>query len=177
MISSDQRYLTWQKKLAVNKAFRFFWVWWGIYSVAIYGLIVLYLLFYLHGERAVILAAVSAAFARLVVCEIIALIYKKPHPYQRLNFTPPTSWVFSLADKRYDGFPSQHISTAAAISLSIYLFFPGWGLLALATSAFMGMGRIIIGFHDALDVIFGFVAGLLSAYISYIFLYSWLFTR
>ena len=119
---SDTQYLTWQKKLANNKIFRQFWLFWGIYAVAIYALMGIIALVVYKDWKILVMTAVAAVFNRYVVCELIHLFYKKPHPYQRLNFTPPTSILFSFKDVRHDSFPSEHESTAIAIAAVFYFY-------------------------------------------------------
>ncbi len=130
--------------------------------MAVYFLIGAVFLFWTGGWKIVLLAGFSGIVARYLVCELIIRFYKKPHPYQSLNFNVPTSWLFSRQDKRSDAFPSQHTTTAAAIAVVFWLFSPVWGAVAMAAAIIIGIARIILGYHDIWDVVGGLFIGMLS---------------
>jgi hypothetical protein len=47
-----------------------------------------------HEWKQITLLAVAVVLARGVLCELVYLFYHKQRPYQRLGFTPPSSWFF-----------------------------------------------------------------------------------
>lgn len=158
---SDQKYLFWNKKLLEKKFFSKFFIFWGIYSVIFFGFAGLYL-FLEQGMRPIWLIFIAAIFAHFVVCKLTHFIYKKAHPYQRLNFLPPTSFLFSWSDNELDSFPSEHSATAAAIATILYYFNPDLGLSIFGITFVMSISRIILGYHDFLDVLAGWLLGILS---------------
>ena len=177
MLISDNQYLNWQKKLADNKSFRRFWVFWGIYSVLVYGVVVIYFFYHHQGWEAVAVAAMAALINRYIICEIIGYFYKKPHPYQKLGFSVISSWLFSFKDQKPDSWPSQHASAAMAISAVILFYSFPWGLVSVFTALMMGTARIILGYHYISDIIAGWVIGAISGLIIVNYLAPLLFTR
>ncbi len=177
MTISDQTYLAWHNKLGTNLWFRRFWVFLGIYSVVFYGLALIYILTLLQDWKIVVLAAVAGLITRYGACELAHLFYKKYHPYQRLNFNPPTSWLFSFKDTRHDAFPSEHAATSAALATIIFVFFPALGLWAFAFALLVGIGRIVLGYHEPSDIVAGYLVGIISAYLLYLLSLFMLFTR
>ena len=174
---SDQTYLNWQKKIAVNTFFGRFWVFWGIYVTGLLFATGGCLLFFEVGRQAVAAALATYVLARLIVCEIIYALYKKPRPAQRLNFHPPESKIFiSWVDKRLDSFPSSHSASLAAISLAFYFYFPALGLVWFIFTILNGLARIVLGYHEVIDVLAGWAIGLVSGLIITLWLAPLLFT-
>ena len=134
----DDFYLKQQQLLAGRKWYRRFWVGFGVYGVLFYYAAAVYLLLWPGGWKMLLPTGAAAFLARYVICEIIVLFYKKPHPYQRLNFKVPVNWLlFSSMDQRHDSMPSQHAVTAAAISAVLWSFFPPVGIVAFIILALM----------------------------------------
>ena len=165
MIITEAKYRFWQKQLAEKKFYRIFWGWWGLYSVLIF-IFAGAILFFFPGFR---LADLFALFAfllvRFVFCELTHLLYKKPHPYQKYNFQPLSTWLMSLPDKRLDAFPSEHISCMVVISTIFYLFNPLLGLFFFAIAIFTSIARIVLGYHDLYDIAGGWILGSLAGII------------
>lgn len=163
----DSLYLNWHQKLSISPGFRAFWKFAGLYSIIFYAGLALWALNFDRGWKVVLAAAAAALFTRYVVCELIILFYKKPHPYQRLGFRPPTSRLFSFADNRPDALPSQHASAATAISIIFFLFAPILGWWAFVVAILTSAGRIVLGYHDIADVLAGWIAGIIFGYVIY----------
>ena len=162
---SDKFYLNQQNKIKSSKAFGFFWAMWAIYSSLLFVAIAFY--FFAIGSWKIIAAGFLAAlFARYVICEAIAVFKKKMHPYQRLNFQPPTSWLFSFSDSRPDAFPSQHTAFFAACLPAIWHLNSSLGLAALLIVIMISWARIVVGYHDFVDVAAGWVLGLLWGFLT-----------
>jgi membrane-associated phospholipid phosphatase len=158
----DQTYITWQNRLAARKWYRRFWQGVGLRGILIYFLLSIIFIFQPYGWKIVFLAGLAGFITRYVICELFVLAYKKPHPYQRLDFKVPTWWLFSMPDGRYDAFPSQHSATTMAIAAVFYLFDPVLGIVAMLAAAVIGLARIVIGYHDFSDVIAGLFIGAIS---------------
>ncbi len=175
---SDKTYLNWQKRLKRGGVFSWAWVGLGVYGVLFYGVAGLYLLSIPYGIKVLLLGMLAGFAARYIVCEAVAFFHKKPHPYQRLNFQVPVCWLlFSSMDERHDSMPSQHAATAAAITLVLWKFFPPLGGAAFVVLTAMGGARIIIGYHDVMDTLIGWLLGLFSGFIIIYWLGPMLFTR
>lgn len=157
-----QFYLKQQAKLNASKNYRSFWVFWAIYSSLLYVIIAGYFFTLKEGWKTVALGVGSALFARYVVCEIVDYFYKKQHPYQKYKFRPPTSWLFSFSDERPDAFPSQHALFFTATLPSIWFLSPALGIAALIIVVFISVARIILGYHDFVDVVGGWITGLIT---------------
>lgn len=157
-------YLGQQEKLKRLKSYRYFWVCWGIYSTLVFGFPTVYFLAFRRDWKAVLLITFTGLFTHYVLAKSIHIIHRKFHPYQRLNFIPPSSWLFSLTDKVADAFPSEHVSTMSALSLAVYFFSHGWGLVVFFVTLMASLARIVLGYHDEYDVLAGWVLGLGSAY-------------
>lgn len=172
-----QFYLKQYARLNASKTQRELWVFFGIYALLFYGLIAGRLFFLPGGFRAVSVAIVAGFFTRYAVCEIFYFFHKKAHPYQRLGFKPPTSWLFSFADQKPDAFPSQHTATMAAVSAAIFMFNIYAGALAFLIALLTAMARVVLGYHDFADVIAGLILGSAAGLLVYHIAGAWLFTR
>jgi len=155
-------YLLRQKQLAASKFYRYFWTFWGIYSVLLLFALGVYLL-YLRQFKIIIVGLVAFALARGVIKPLISVFYKKPRPYQLLKFSPIKSWLFSLPHNRPNAFPSEHALSFAAIGVVFYFALPMFGFALLVTVLLNGVARIILGYHQISDVLAGWVLGLLAA--------------
>jgi undecaprenyl-diphosphatase len=173
---TDQSYLDWQKKIAERIFFRRFWIFWGIYSVFFISFAALYIL-YTGQLKVILLALASFIFARFVVSPFIYIFYKKERPYQRLKFNVSSSKLFSTSVTRHNSFPSDHSISFASIVLIFGYYFPYLGFILVLAGLLNGMGRVILGYHYALDIIAGWIVGTLTALIAIYWLAPMLFTR
>lgn len=62
-------------------------------------------------------------------------------------------------------FPSSHATVFMAIAVSLYFMHKRVGIIFLAGAIIIGLGRIFVGVHTPIDVIFGYVLGGGYAYI------------
>lgn len=174
---TDKTYLNWQKKLAENKIFRRFWVFWGLYSVLLIYAAGIYLL--LGGKyKELFIAFVSFVLARVFINPLIYLFYKRQRPYQKLNFIPPHNpWLFSDITLRHNSFPSDHAASFAPITAVFFWFFPALGLALFVVMLLNGCARIIMGYHHIADILAGWVVGIISALVVIYWLSPLLFTH
>jgi membrane-associated phospholipid phosphatase len=176
MLISDLRYSNWQKRIAEKVFFRRFWVFWGIYSVALVFIVALYLVS-LGQIKIVGLAFAAFVLARVIISPLIFLLYKKQRPYQKLNFTTFYSRLFSAQTIKLTSFPSDHAISFAAISAVFCWYFPYLGFILIPTTLLNGLARIILGYHYVIDVAAAWVLGILSAILVICYIAPLLFTR
>jgi len=155
-------YLFWQKQLHRSQLFRFLTIFFAIYAALFF--IVLGIVFLAVPEtRAVAVVALLAfLISKFLVCDFLALIIHHPRPYQALNFTPVIfSRIFSLKTKVARSFPSGHVMSIAAISTVLFAYDVSLGIAGFIIAAFAGAARVIMGYHYPVDVIVGFILGVL----------------
>lgn len=173
---SDQKYLSWQKRLASSKGFRRFWVFCGIYCTLIVFILGLYL--FAIGEWRIDLIALAAfIFARGIISPAIYLIYKRQRPYQKLDFVTIYSWLFSPKTSRFASFPSDHAMSMASISFVLCWFNPEWAVLLVVLTFVNGIGRVVLGYHYISDVLAGWILGAICGFLMVNWLAPLLFTR
>lgn len=103
-------------------------------------------------------AFLSAILARLVITNIIRLIYFKPRPFvnNQVNLL--------LSQEATGSFPSGHAAFFFAISLVVYFYNKKVGILFFIISFLMGVARIFAGVHYPFDIFGGILVGLFSAW-------------
>ena len=125
-------------------------------------IILLFCFFFLKNKNnyKIILAEAffSAILARLVIVNIIRLIYFRNRPF--------IDWPVNLVleNKTSSGFPSGHAAFFFAIAFIVFFFNKKLGYVFLATSFLMGIARVFVGVHYPLDILAGMAVGLFSAW-------------
>lgn len=105
-------------------------------------------------RRAAIAAGLGAGLA-LGCGQVIARAVDRPRP-----FVADPDGVHLFARHAADaGFPSDHATGAFAIATAVLLRNRHWGIVALAFSALLGVGRVALGLHYPSDVIAGALLG------------------
>jgi membrane-associated phospholipid phosphatase len=160
---SDESYLNWQKRLLSGGVFRWFWLFCGVYILVIVLGLSIYL--YAIGQRKVILITLMAlVIARLIISPLIFYFYQKPRPYQKLNYLPVGSLfgslLFSPNTLRHTSYPSDHALSFAAITTVFFWYSPILGSVMILASILNGCGRVILGYHYAIDIISGWIIGI-----------------
>jgi len=69
-------------------------------------------------------------------------------------------------------FPSNHAATFSALGLSIYFYKKNIGILLLIFALLIGLARIIAGVHFPVDILGGFILGILVSFICRSFSFS-----
>ena len=85
-------------------------------------------------------------------------VVENTRPFVVSDITP---LVQHIAD---NGFPSEHTLLVATIAGLIYLYHKGAGLLLMALSLLVGMGRVLAEVHHTLDVAGSFTIAAASVY-------------
>jgi membrane-associated phospholipid phosphatase len=174
-VISDRKYLNWQKRLSESKIFRWFWKFWGIYSVLLIFGVGGYLLL-LDKWREILLALAAFVLVRAIVSPLIYVFYKRQRPYQKLNFIPAHSVLLSEPTTRRSSFPSDHAISLAAIAATLFWFFPILGTVLIVITLLNGWARIVLGYHYVADILAGWVLGSLGAILVIYWLAPLLFT-
>lgn len=93
-----------------------------------------------------------------VLGKVASGVIENPRPFVVSDITP---LVQHIAD---NGFPSEHTLLVATIACLIYLYHRGAGLLLMALSLLVGIGRVLAEVHHVLDVAGSFVIAAVSVY-------------
>ncbi len=124
-------------------------------------------------KKAFLLIILGVPISILLIMEIHLFIHE-PRPFVAFNFAP-------LADNKPDlSFPSRHATLMAVMAFSYIYFKSKWSFLFLALTALVGISRIYVGVHYPLDILGGFIVGILAMLFAIIFAklkYSRLFLR
>ncbi len=106
--------------------------------------------------RYLFLIGASVILSRLIITELIRLIWHRSRPFVDHQ-------VNQLIEHSASGsFPSGHIAFLFALSAAIYFFNKKIGWIFLSLSFLVGLARIFVGIHFPLDVGAGIVVGVLS---------------
>lgn len=92
-----------------------------------------------------------------LVAHILKGIVRAPRPFIFFNETV----VPLFAHGGLDSFPSGHASFFSAMALALFLVNKKLGYITAASAILVGLARIIAGVHFPVDIIFGYLVGLL----------------
>lgn len=105
------------------------------------------------------LSALSIILARGIITEIIRFFYYQPRPFVVLSLEPLINHDITSS------FPSGHAAAYFALSLTVFYLNRQWGSWFLGLALLMGLARIFVGVHWPLDILFGAIIGLGSAFL------------
>lgn len=115
-----------------------------------------------------IVAIVAISIARFMA--LFSPFRYRPVHDPELHLQTPFSvneWVLN----HWSSFPSDHMALFFAISLSIYFLHKQLGKGALLyTAIFIGIPRLLLGFHYLTDELAGMMIGLFSAWLGYTYM-------
>ncbi len=102
----------------------------------------------------------SVILSRLVITELIRLIWHRSRPFVDYQ-------VNQVIEHSASGsFPSGHIAFLFALAMAVYFFNKKWGLVFFILSLVVGLARIFVGIHYPLDILGGIVIGIVSAVVA-----------
>ncbi|OGE38178.1 hypothetical protein A3B45_03860 [Candidatus Daviesbacteria bacterium RIFCSPLOWO2_01_FULL_39_12] len=113
----------------------------------------------INERKAIILALLSLPIA-VVLIKIIHLFILEPRPYISYHITPLITYGDDVS------FPSRHASIVSAIAFSYLHFKSKWFPLFLFMMVWVGFSRIYVGVHYPIDILGGFLVGIISQIIS-----------
>lgn len=100
---------------------------------------------------------VVAAFA---VSEALKTYFAIPRPFVVEEFTP----LVNISPRDFYGsFPSGHATFLAALGSAIFFTEKFPGALVLILGVLVGIGRVLAGVHYPIDILGGFVIGVVAA--------------
>lgn len=132
------------------------------------GAVVVFYLIEIKKEqiRYLFLAGASIVLSRLMITELIRLIWHRPRPFIGHQ-------VNQLIEHSASGsFPSGHIAFLFALATAVYFFNKKFGIAFFIISFLVGLARVFVGIHYPLDIFWGIVIGVLSAVLLKIFIKS-----
>lgn len=107
-------------------------------------------------ERKALLLTILALPIAVIIIKIIHLFISEPRPFVSYDIVP-------LINHQADAsFPSRHATIMAVVAFSYTYFKSKWASLFLILMLLVGLSRIYVGVHYPLDIIGGFVVGLIS---------------
>ncbi|MDP2820629.1 MAG: phosphatase PAP2 family protein [bacterium] len=134
-------------------------IFFAYYFEYIFIFILLIILFYKYKKEIFIYwrAFLSAIISRFVFTEIIRYFFYRPRPFDssQINLLIPGPDSAS--------FPSGHAAFYSAIAFYILLKDKKIGGFALICALLISASRIFVGVHWPIDIVAGFVVGLISA--------------
>lgn len=109
---------------------------------------------------------------KVFVPVIIAAIYSKV--LKALFLSPRPSLLLENVNLLYDhgnfdSFPSSHAMIYATLATSAFFYNKKLGSFAFVGAALISLSRIVVGVHWPIDILVGFVLGMLIAYVSHYF--------
>jgi undecaprenyl-diphosphatase len=122
------------------------------------GLVLLLLLAGPTVRRGAVAAGLSAGVA-LMVAQVISRTANRPRPF----VAHPSQVHEFLAHAPDPGFPSDHATAAAAITVALLVRTPRWGLVALGLTLALMVGRVALAIHYPSDVLAGAILGATTA--------------
>ncbi len=115
----------------------------------------------LIARKAIILATISAAFAREVVKTVIAAFWSRNRPF----IAHQVHDLISKTDNQAS-FPSGHAIAMFAIAPVIYHYNKKLGWAMYVMSALTAVSRVVVGVHYPSDVIAGAILGVLVGWLT-----------
>lgn len=131
-----------------------------------YLILIAFLLFFILGlkggikEKKAFLLAILALPVATIIIMGIHLFFVEPRPFVTYNFTPLYPFNPDAS------FPSRHASFIAVIAFSYLYYKSRWALAFLTCTIWVGISRIYVGIHYPLDILGGFIVGILSLIIA-----------
>ncbi|MDD5147644.1 MAG: phosphatase PAP2 family protein [Candidatus Daviesbacteria bacterium] len=129
----------------------------------IYIMIILTLLLGIKGKiedkKAFLIIILTLPIAFLLI-RIIHIFIFEPRPFVTFNFIPLVNETANVC------FPSRHTTISAVIAFAFTYFKSKWSLVFLILMLWIGASRVYVGVHYPLDILGGFIVGIISLLIA-----------
>lgn len=149
---------------------------WGdrlIYFLAVYwpyGLMIILLLDFLwwpnYRQRLCLFFSLLSAVSSWLVANLAKLAWSYPRPFVWFD---QGSELFQVG--AWEAWPSGHSAWFAALTTSLFLTKSKWRWWALLSTILIGLARVSAGVHWPVDILSGYLLGIVSANL------LWLFTK
>ena len=128
-------------------------------------LIPLFLIYLFIKNKKKSLFVFSALLISFILSRLIGIFFYTPRPFA---IGIGTQLVQHVADA---SFPSDHATTFFAFSFALlFLKYQKAGIIFLIFGALVGFARVFTGVHFPLDILGGFIVGLIGTGLFYVFL-------
>jgi len=141
-----------------SKILDFIGIFFADYFQYILGAILIALFIWKKNRLMVISVAISVFLSRLVITEIIKIIFHRSRPYLVLD----TAKKLIAENADFKSFPSGHAAIFFAIAMAVYFYNKKLGIWFFVVAILMGIARIFVGVHWPSDILGGAVIGIVS---------------
>lgn len=139
---------------------------WGLNHLMIFGAeAVIYITLALMGVLAIttsgiyrqsFISSIIAIPLSLIIVLLIHIFIKEKRPYIKFGFTPLVKFYRNLS------FPSTHTTIMTILALSSLYYHTNLAIPLLILLLWVAIARIYIGVHFPIDILGGFITGLIS---------------
>ncbi|GMR19331.1 MAG: hypothetical protein BMS9Abin34_466 [Patescibacteria group bacterium] len=128
------------------------------YLIILSVLIVPYL--WVRRERHDLIRIAISTLVAYAAVEMLKTLAAAPRPFVAESFTP---LINMSAAEFYGSFPSGHVTFLAALGTAVLFTEKVPGLIMLVIAGLVGWGRVLVGVHYPVDVLGGFLIGIITA--------------
>jgi undecaprenyl-diphosphatase len=115
----------------------------------------------------VVVATMSAFFARYIIKPLILFFYTEPRPFIFFPEIQPLIKIWKI--ENFQSFPSGHALIFFALATTIFLFNKKLGLFFMISAILISISRVYVGVHWPFDILAGAVLGILTGFFMYYF--------
>lgn len=101
----------------------------------------------------------TAVIGSWVITQVIKNITHIPRPFEVIQ-----NMNVLIIHGGFDSFPSGHATFYAALAMAVYIYHKNFGRVLFIGAFIIGICRIIAGVHYPVDILVGWVIGILFAY-------------
>jgi undecaprenyl-diphosphatase len=136
------------------------WLFFGLFIIFLMKEIIIHIY---RGQHVHVRKIFYALFFSGIIAFSVQWIAKKLITAER----PFISGIHSLYQYGgYDSFPSGHAIVFMTLAVTVYLFHKTWGKFFIGLALIIGIFRIVVGIHWPIDILVGWIIGIIIAYCS-----------